>query len=96
MPLIKDCPLCKAKSANHGFTIVNGGYFFYHGETCRYYEGDKGRVYRSHLEMFKAEVMPHVPKDKANQTWVQARLADLSNQPRKAKKLYEQWRKFYD
>ena len=95
MPILRDCPLCGTR-AMHGFGIVNGGMYYYHGkhpDHCHFYEDDKGKIYRTHLDLFRAVVIPRTPKTKANRFWIAAREADLTGHPRKAKKLYEQWKK---
>jgi hypothetical protein len=96
MPMIKDCPICGQKQINHGFDITNGGMYFYHTnenrkDWCYYYEGDDHKIYKNALDLFKGVVEPRTPKTKENIIWIKARIADLSNHPRKAKKLYEQW-----
>ena len=94
MPLLQKCKLC-GKEANHGFQIVNGGLYLYHGENCRYYEGNNGKVYKTDLDLFKGVVEPMTPKTKTNILWIKARLADLTGHPRVAKKLYKQWNNAY-
>ena len=91
MPVYMDCPLCGEKNINHGFVPTNGAMYYYHGNTCRYYIGNSGKVYTDELTMFNSEVVPHTPKTKADKTWIEARRADITGHPRKAKKLYKLW-----
>ena len=89
MPIIKKCRVC-GDIAPHGFQPVNGGMYLYHGK-CQYYEGNNGKLYLSHLELFKGVVEPETPKTPENKIWIKARIADLTGHPRIAKKLYRQW-----
>ena len=94
MPVERDCPICGFRGY-HGFRPVNGGMYYYHGsgtDSCWFYEGTDGKIYKTGLELFEAVVVPNTKKDKASCIWIEARRADLSNQPRKAKRLYKKWK----
>ena len=99
MPMHMKCKLC-GKLVNHGFNLTNGGMYLYHtndnsNDWCRYYIGDDKKVYKTALDLFRGVVEPRTPKTKLNKIWIKARIADLTNHPRSAKRLYKQWQGAY-
>ena len=93
MPAYCKCPIC-GFDGPHGFNPTLGALMLYHTAphgNCVRWEGAKG-VYRTALEHFRAEVLPTCVNAESR-VWAQARIADLSGHPRKAKKLYAEWQR---
>jgi hypothetical protein len=96
MPAICKCPKCGFNGA-HGFSPTNGGLMLYHhkqdGSVCKYYAGDDGNIYSTHLDLFKAVTIPRArqSRDPGVESWIKARIAELTGHPRIAKKHYDAW-----
>ena len=95
MPAKMECPIC-GFVGNHGFDMVNGGMLFYHGGGCRFFHGDDNKIYKTELELFRAVTEPTARKSDPHhpglESWIKARIADLSGHPRIAKRHYDAWK----